>query len=188
MADSVRASNNPAIQIGMAPSLSLMGFARNTGQAVANSFAANNASNQIKDLSTQTGIPFGANTADLASGYNSESMNLGTYGLLGNELGAREAMTTPAKAFRDPVAMAIPGANPYEGIDMSREAVEARSDQQWSPEPNLPEGGGGDEPYIPPQPPVRPPREQEPQIQEREPQIGRLRNYNSYARRFFSQV
>jgi hypothetical protein len=56
------------------------------------------------------------------------------------------------------------------------------------PEPNLPEGGGGDEPYIPPQPPVRPPREQEPQTQEREPRIGRLRNYNSYARRFFSQV
>ena len=57
-----------------------------------------------------------------------------------------------------------------------------------APEPNLPSdgGGGGDEPYIPPQQQVPPAQQQPQQPTERQPRIGRLRNYNSYARRFFN--
>ena len=46
--------------------------------------------------------------------------------------------------------------------------------------------GGGGEPYIPPQQQVPPAQQQPQQPTERQPRIGRLRNYNSYARRFFN--
>ena len=56
-----------------------------------------------------------------------------------------------------------------------------------APEPNLPsDGGGGDEPYIPPQQQIPPAQQQPQEPTERQPRIGRLRNYNSYARRFFN--
>ena len=59
------------------------------------------------------------------------------------------------------------------------------------PEPSPPReaggGGGSDQPFIPPQP-VGPPPSQQSETAEREPRIGRLGDYSSYARRVFSRI
>ena len=57
-----------------------------------------------------------------------------------------------------------------------------------APEVNRQIGGGGsDQPYIPPQP-VGPPPSRQSESAEREPRIGRLGEYSSYARRVFSRI
>jgi len=131
-----------------------------------NALAGRKTANQLSELEAEKNLPdtfFSNDAADYASAYGAERLaNVPVVGgLIGDSQAAERAM--------------MGAYNP--------------------PEPNLPEGGGGDEPYIPPQPPVGPPQppvgpplEQEPQTQERWPGVGRLRNYNSYARRFFSQV
>jgi len=181
---SVREDNDPAINLGITPIPTIGNVVKGFAQGFANNAAAKDAAEDAKNTSLVSGVPLGANIGDLNFGYGQESLDKGTFGLLGDPKGAVNAMTAQPNALRDPVAMGVPGANPYGGVDMSREGMDALASGSWvdTPDNNRSGKNNNDTQYEIPKL-VDAPKRQKSSFA-----VGNMSDYGSYARKVFSNT